>query len=213
MIWPGFFSLALLYVIDYKRGRFLTSAVVSDLNQSMQPPTFFPIQKQQPFIPESTWIWFVRSCDVYEHRVRVMCVMQTSVLAALPHPSLLGPRPASGICGIFPSLYISTANLTNFSHVRQCRLCGFAERQTEQTVSESMNLWVMGNWEFPYGFWWNDKILSTGLWGGQNGEIIRYPRGTCHLLDNLIIHLSLCLVEWSFWIKWGEMDCPLNVNY
>ncbi len=89
----------------------------------------------------------------------------------------------------------------------------FAERQTEQTVSESMNLWVLGNWEFPYGLWWNDKILSTGLWGGQNGEIIRYPRGTCHLLDNLIIHLSLCLVEWSFWIKWGEMDCPLNVNY
>ncbi len=153
-------------------------------------------------------VWAQGPCDV--------CHADLSPSCTPPSLFIIGPRHASGICGIFPSLYISTANLTNFGHVRQCRLCGLSALQSDRQNKLSLNQWIYGwwgNWEFPYGLWWNDKILSTGLWGGQNGEIIRYPRGTCHLLDNLIIHLSLCLVEWSFWIKWGEMDCPLNVNY
>ncbi len=179
MIWPGFLCLlwALLYVIDYKRGRFLTSAVVSDLNQSIQPPTFFPHTKTAAIYPRKHLGLIVRSCDV--------CVMQTSVLAALPHPSLLGPRPASGICGIFPSLYISTANLTNFSDVRQCRLCGLSALQSDRQNKLSLNQWIYGWWE-------------TGSFHMASDEMTRFCPQACEgvkmvKLSGIQEGLAICL--------------------
>lgn len=111
--------------------------------------------------------WAQGPCDV--------CHAYLSPSCTPPSLFIIGPRHASGICGIFPSLYISTTNLTNFSHVRQCRLCGLSALQSDRQNKRSLNQFIYGygkleekkNWEFPYGLWWNDKILSTGLWGSN----------------------------------------------
>lgn len=131
---------SILYVIDPCR---CESFLLSILNQRNTTTNFFCFHtKTAAMCPRKHLCSIVRSCDVYVRRVHVTFVMQASVLSALPRPSLLGARPASGICDIFPSLYISMANLTNFSHARHSRLCGPSALQSDRQNKLSLNQWI-----------------------------------------------------------------------
>lgn len=113
--------------------------LLSILNQRNATTNFFvSIQKQQPCILESCFQSFdhvtcMRTGSMWRLSCRPLYLLLSPVL-------LLGARPASGICDIFPSLYISTANLTNFSRARHSRLCGPSALQNDRQLS--LNQWI-----------------------------------------------------------------------